>query len=239
MAKVELELDDKGEFVGQLPAEVDAILKRIEIQAHGTGYRSGQGKAAEDAKKQIEDAIKAERAKLEAQMPLERERFLATEEENKTLKQQLTDTMRESSKSLTKREEAHAEEITKRAEMLKKRDARIQQLTVAQVKTEAIRAGARTNKIFTANLDGRGPLADHRHAGAVRSAVPGLAGRLRRFVRASHQARVRRGLPASALHRQLDGAINSDTANTAFRVNGLGLALTVGTILENESAHPN
>jgi hypothetical protein len=34
------------------------------------------------------------------------------------------------------------------------------------------------------------------------------------------------------------GAINSDTANTAFRINGLGEALTVGTILENESAAP-
>ena len=34
------------------------------------------------------------------------------------------------------------------------------------------------------------------------------------------------------------GAINSATANTAFQVNGLGLALTVGTLLENESAAP-
>jgi len=33
-------------------------------------------------------------------------------------------------------------------------------------------------------------------------------------------------------------AINSDTAATAFRVNGLGEGLTVGTILENESAAP-
>lgn len=33
-------------------------------------------------------------------------------------------------------------------------------------------------------------------------------------------------------------AINSDTAATGIRVNGLGEALTVGTILENESASP-
>ena len=33
-------------------------------------------------------------------------------------------------------------------------------------------------------------------------------------------------------------AVASDTANTAFRVNGLGQALTVGTLLENESAAP-
>lgn len=34
------------------------------------------------------------------------------------------------------------------------------------------------------------------------------------------------------------GAVASDTASTAFRVNGLGEALTVGTLLENESAAP-
>lgn len=34
------------------------------------------------------------------------------------------------------------------------------------------------------------------------------------------------------------GAINSATANTAFQINGLGNALTVGTLLENESAAP-
>jgi hypothetical protein len=34
------------------------------------------------------------------------------------------------------------------------------------------------------------------------------------------------------------GAISSATAATVFQVNGLGLALTVGTILENESAAP-
>ncbi len=33
-------------------------------------------------------------------------------------------------------------------------------------------------------------------------------------------------------------AINSATANTAIAINGLGLALTVGTLLENESAAP-
>lgn len=34
------------------------------------------------------------------------------------------------------------------------------------------------------------------------------------------------------------GAINSATASTAFQTNGLGLAVTEGTILENESAAP-
>jgi hypothetical protein len=147
MPRHEVEIDEKGEFVGQLPAEIDAILKRIEITAHGTGFRSGQGKAAEEAKKQIEDAIKAERAKIEASLPLEREKWQGVEEENKALKTQLTDTMRESSRTLTKREEAHAEEITKRAEALKKYQARIQALTIAQVRAEAQRAGARDESL--------------------------------------------------------------------------------------------
>jgi hypothetical protein len=34
------------------------------------------------------------------------------------------------------------------------------------------------------------------------------------------------------------GAISSDTATTAFRVNGLGEAMTIGTLIENESAAP-
>ena len=34
------------------------------------------------------------------------------------------------------------------------------------------------------------------------------------------------------------GAVNSATANTAFQINGLGNALSVGTLLENESAAP-
>lgn len=147
MATFQVELDDKGEIAGQLPAELDAILKRIEITAHGTGFRSGQGKAAEDAKKQIEDAIKAERAKIEASLPLEREKYASIEKDNETLKTQLTDTMRESSKTLRQREEAHAEEITKRAETQKKFEARIHALTIDQVRTEAMRAGARDESL--------------------------------------------------------------------------------------------
>jgi|GEM_PF-2542916 len=147
MPKFELEIDDKGDFVGQLPPEVDAILKRIEITAHGTGFRGGQSKAAEEAKQQLDSAIKAERARIEASLPLEREKWQAIEADNQTLKTQLTDTIRESSRTLTKREEAHAEEITKRADALNKRNARIMELTKAQLRGEARAIGARDESL--------------------------------------------------------------------------------------------
>jgi hypothetical protein len=147
MPRFEIEVDDKGEFQGALPPEIDAILKRIEITAHGTGFRGGQSKATEDAKKSIEDAIKAERAKIEASLPLEREKWQGIEEENKTLKTQLTDTMRESGKTLTKREEAHAEEIMKRAEAITKRNAKIQTLVNATLKGLAAQSGAREDAL--------------------------------------------------------------------------------------------
>ncbi len=147
MPKFEVEVDDKGEFIGSLPAEVDAILKRIEITAHGTGFRSGQGKATEDAKKQIEDAIKSERLKIEASLPLEREKWQSTDEENKALKQQLTDRIRESDRTLRGREEAHAEELTKRVEALSKRNAKIHQLVKAQIQGLALQAGAREESL--------------------------------------------------------------------------------------------
>lgn len=147
MPKFEIEVDDKGEFVGTLPPEVDAILKRVEITAHGTGFRGGQGKAAEEAKKQIEETIRAEKAKWEAQEPLAREKYALTEEENKALKTQLTDTMRESDRNLRKREESHAEELTKRVDSINKRDARIRSLVGDNLKALALQAGAREDAL--------------------------------------------------------------------------------------------
>jgi carbon monoxide dehydrogenase subunit G len=148
MPKFEIEVDgEKGEFLGQLPAEIDAILKRIEITAHGTGFRSGQGKAAEDAKKQIEDTVKAERAKWEAQAPLEREKYQLADEENKTLKTQLTEVMRESDRNLRKREESHAEELTKRVADIAKRDARIRELVGMNIRALAMQVGAREDAL--------------------------------------------------------------------------------------------
>ncbi len=147
MPRFEIELDDKGDFVGQLPPEVSEAHKRIGIMAHGNGFQAGSAKAAEEAKKQLAEAIAAEKARLEAQMPLERERWQGVESENATLKQQLTDTMRENSKTLTKREEAHAEEVTRRAAAIEKRNARIHGLVSANVRAIAAQAGARDESL--------------------------------------------------------------------------------------------
>lgn len=143
MPRIELEVDDKGEFVGQLPAEVDAILKRVEASAHGQGYGKGVAKAAEDAKKQIEDNVKAEVARLNALAPLEKEKYSRIDEENTSLKTQVLELAREHDRSLKSREENHARELLDRAEALKKRNARIVDLTKGQLRVEARAAGAR------------------------------------------------------------------------------------------------
>lgn len=147
MPRFEIELDDKGELAGDVPAELTGLIERREIMAHGNGFRGGQTKAGEDAKAQLESAIKAERTRLEAQQPLEREKWQAAEEENKTLKTQLTNSMRESSKTLQQREEAHAEEITRRADSLNKRNQKIQALVTANLRALAASAGARDESL--------------------------------------------------------------------------------------------
>ncbi len=147
MPRFEVELDDKGDFVGDVPAELSEVIKRAEIMAHGNGFRGGQSKATEEAKAQLEAALKAERARLEAQMPLEREKWQGVDEENKTLKNQLTNTMRESTKTLQQREEAHAEELTKRVESLNKRNQKIQALVTANLRSLAASAGARDESL--------------------------------------------------------------------------------------------
>lgn len=147
MPRFEIEIDEKGDFVGQLPAEVDAIINRSTITSHGRGFQEGRTKAAEESKKDLELAIKAERAKMEAQMPLEREKWQAIEEESKALKTQMTDAMRASQRELTKREEAHAEEITKRADAINRRNAKIQGLVAANLKALAAQNGARDESL--------------------------------------------------------------------------------------------
>lgn len=145
--KIEVDIDEKGEFIGTVPAELDAILKKLEAAAHGAGFGKGSQKAAEEAKKQIEDAIKTERIKLEANMPVERAKWTEIDEQNKLLKSQLETTLQESRKALTSREEAHAVEITKRMEALKKRDAKITDLVNGQLRALAAQAGARDESL--------------------------------------------------------------------------------------------
>ncbi len=147
MPRFEIEVDDKGEFVGQLPTEIDAILKRVEITAHGTGFRSGQGKAAEDAKKQLDDAIRAERAKLEAEAPLKQAKYSQMEEDYKALQTRLLEGERSTNQQMKDREETHARELLDRADRLKKFGGRIQELTKAQLRGEARAHGARDESL--------------------------------------------------------------------------------------------
>ena len=147
MAKLEVEIDDKGEFVGTLPPEFDSVLTRIRTTAHGEGFGKGAQKAAEEAKQQIATAIAAEKLRLEASMPLEREKWQGIDEQNKVLKTQLETTLSESRKQMTAREEAHALEVTKRVEALTKRNQKIQSLVTANLRSLAASAGARDESL--------------------------------------------------------------------------------------------
>lgn len=147
MARIELELDDKGDIVGQTPAEIDAIFKRIETTAHGAGYGKGVSKAADDAKKQIADAILAEKARLEADAPLKQAKYEQMESDYKALQTRVIETERASSNTLKEREESHARELLDRADRLKKFGGRIQDLTKAQLRGEARANGARDESL--------------------------------------------------------------------------------------------
>lgn len=147
MPKFEIELDDKGEFLGQLPTEFDAVLQKLRSVSHGEGYGKGSQKAAEEAKKQIDDAVRVEKMKLEASMPLERMKWQEIDDLNKSLKTQLETTMQESRKNLTAREEAHAVELTKRMDSEKKRNEKIRGLVNANLRALSAQAGARDESL--------------------------------------------------------------------------------------------
>jgi len=148
MARIELEIDDsKGEIVGEVPEVVKALFARIENTAHGQGFGKGAAKAAEEAKAQIASAVAAEKARLDALAPLEREKFQRESEENKSLKQTMLEAARETDRQMKAREEAHATQLLERAEALKKRNAKILDLTKAQLRGEARAAGARDESL--------------------------------------------------------------------------------------------
>jgi hypothetical protein len=92
MPRIEVELDDKGEIVGDAPEALKGIFTRIETAAHGQGYGKGVAKAAEDAKKQIADTVALELAKKDALLPLERAKWAQIEEDNKSLQTRLIET---------------------------------------------------------------------------------------------------------------------------------------------------
>jgi hypothetical protein len=147
MSRIEVELNEQGEIVGEAPESLKAIFARIENTAHGQGFGKGAAKAAEEAKAQIASAVAAEKARIEALAPLEREKFQRESEENKTLKQQMLEASRETDRQMKAREEAHATQLLERAEAIKKRNALIVDLTKAQLRGEAVRAGAREESL--------------------------------------------------------------------------------------------
>ncbi len=147
MPKFELEIDDKGEFIGTLPPEFDSVLTRIKTTSHGEGFGKGASKAAEEAKAQIASAVAAEKLKLEASMPLEREKWQSIDDQNKVLKGQLETTLSESRKAMTTAAETHAVELTRKAEALQKRNERIVNLVTANLRSLAASAGAREESL--------------------------------------------------------------------------------------------
>lgn len=147
MGRLELELDDSGEIVGDVPDGLTTLLKKVESSAYGQGYGKGVEQAARDAKKQIEDNVKAELLRRDAMAPAEREKYRAIEEENTTLKSRIAEAMRDSDRALKAREEAHARELVDRTEAIKRRDSKIRDLVKARLSALAQAAGARDESL--------------------------------------------------------------------------------------------
>jgi hypothetical protein len=151
MPRIEVDIDDKGEIVGQSPAELEALFKRTDAAAHGRGYSKGMSEAAESAKKQIADTVAAELAKRDALVPLEKEKYARIDEENASLKKQVLETSSQADRALKAREESHAREILNRSDALTKREGEIRDLVKSTMRADAIAAGAREESL--AELD--------------------------------------------------------------------------------------
>jgi len=147
MARIELELGDDGEVVGQTPAEIDAIFKRIEAAALARGKSTGIAEAAALAKKQIADTVAAELAKREALAPLEKEKYARIDEENTSVKKQLLELSSQSDRTLKSREETHARELLARTDAIAKREARIRDQVKDTIRGLALAAGAREESL--------------------------------------------------------------------------------------------
>lgn len=145
--KFEIELDDKGEFAGNLPGEFTSVLDKIRSTAHGEGFGKGNQKAVEEAKAQIASAIAAEKAKWEAGLPLERAKWSDIEAQNAHLTKQLEATVTQSRKNLTDVQEAHAAEITRRVQRETLRESRIKTLVNQTLRGLAAQAGARDESL--------------------------------------------------------------------------------------------
>lgn len=147
MPKFEIEINDTGDLVGDAPAELDTLFKRIETTAHGSGFTKATEKAAAEAKAQIEAAVIAERRRMEQMAPVQAAEYEREKGENKTLKTQLLELSRSHGDTLKSQEERHAAALIERTDALKKRNDRIVALTKKSIIAEAIRHGARDESL--------------------------------------------------------------------------------------------
>lgn len=147
MPQFTCDVDDKGDLLGEVPPELSALLTKIENASYGRGYGKGVEKAAVDAKKQIEDNVKAEIARINAMAPLEAEKHARIAEENGILQARLQEHLTASERAIKSREEAHAKEIVARSEALQKRDTKIKDLVKAQIRADALAGGAREESL--------------------------------------------------------------------------------------------
>lgn len=145
MAKIELELDDKGELIGKPPAELDALFKRTETNSYGTGLKKGREDALTEAQKIAEEKIAAERAKWEKENPVQRAKEL--EEENLKLREAEAILAKRYGDTARQREETHAKEMADRAEAIAKRDARLRESLKSTIRAAAVHAGARDESL--------------------------------------------------------------------------------------------
>lgn len=147
MPRLELEIDEKGDIVGEIPPPLKALVEREQTMSYGNGFKNGSSETAEKAKKQFEDTLKLELAKKDALAPMEREKLARYEEENNALNARLTEAMRDKTQTLREREEAHARELLGRSDALKARDQRIATLVGDQLEGLAMSAGAREESL--------------------------------------------------------------------------------------------
>jgi hypothetical protein len=147
MPRLEIEFDDKGELVGDMPPTLKELLTRSETMAYGNGFKNGVSETTVKTKTQFEETLRAELAKKDALAPMEREKLARIEEENNALNTRLTESVRDSTKTLREREEAHARELLSRSDALVKRTERIRSLVGDQLESLALAAGARDESL--------------------------------------------------------------------------------------------
>jgi hypothetical protein len=145
VAKIEVELDDKGELAGKLPAELEALFKRTETTSYGTGLTKGREAALAEAQKLADEKLAQERAKWEKDNPVARVKEL--EEENLKFRESEATLAKRYGDNARQREETHAKEMADRAEQVAKRDAQLTKALKATIRGAAMAAGARDESL--------------------------------------------------------------------------------------------